>query len=81
MHRETVASTKRENPDLLESSSGGSGNSSSNPSSIAIKKEVHLFKEGNPSKGQNLGLQFLDDKRVEDTPLALSSSSTNDSTW
>ena len=34
MHRETVASTKWENPDLLESSSGGSGNSSSNPSSM-----------------------------------------------
>ena len=80
MHRETVASTKRENADLLESSSGGSGNSSSNPSSIAFKKEVHLFKERNPSRGQNLGLQFLDDRRVEDTPLTLSSSSTNDST-
>ena len=80
MHRETVASTKRENADLLESSSGGSGSSGGNPSSIALKKEVHLFKERNPSRGQNLGLQFLDDRRVEDTPLTLSSSSTNDST-
>ena len=80
MHRETVASKKRENADLLESGSGNSGNSSSNPSSIAFKKEVHLFKERNPSRGQNLGLQFLDDRRVEDTPLTLSSSSTNDST-
>ena len=40
-HRETVASTKRENPGLLESSSGGSRNSSSNLSSIASDKEVH----------------------------------------
>ena len=80
MHRETVASTKRENADLLESSSGNSGSSGGNPSSIALKKEVHLFKERNPSRGQNLGLQFLDDRRVEDTPLTLSSSSTNDST-
>ena len=44
VHRETVASTKRENPGLLASSSGGSG-SSSNPSSIASEKEVHLYKE------------------------------------
>ena len=58
MHRETVASTKRENPGLLESSSGGSGNNSSNPSSIASEKEVHLYKERNPSRGQNLDHNF-----------------------
>ena len=71
VHLETVASTKRENPGLLESSSGGSGISSSNPLSIASEKEVHLNKERNPSRGQNLGLKFLDDKRAEDTPLIL----------
>ena len=32
VHQETVASTKRGNLGLLESRSGGSGNSSSNPS-------------------------------------------------
>ena len=69
-----------ENPGLLESSSGGSGNSSSNPSSIAPEKEVHLNRERNPSRGQNFGLQFLDHRRAEDTPMILSSSSTYDST-
>ena len=43
MHRQTVAFTMRENPGLLESSSGGSG--SSNPSSIASEKEVHLHQK------------------------------------
>ena len=80
MHRETVPSTKRENPGLLESTSGGSGNSSSNPSSIAPEKKVHWNKERNPTRGQNFGLQFLDHRRAEDTPMILSSSSTCDST-
>ena len=77
MHRETVASTKRENPSLLESSSGGSGNSSSNQSfTNASENEVHWNEERNPSRRQILGLKFLDDRNEEDTPLILSSSST-----
>ena len=39
MHRETVASTKRENPGLLESSSGGSSNSTSNPFRLHPRKK------------------------------------------
>ena len=44
MHRDTVASTKRENPGLLESS-GGSGNSRcSNPSSThPRKKSIYIY--------------------------------------
>ena len=50
VHRETVASTKRHDPGLLESSSGGSGNRSSNPLSKhprmkSIEQEKDIFRE------------------------------------
>ena len=42
----------------------------------ASENEVHLY----PSRGQNLGLQILDNRRAEDTPLIVSSSSAYGST-
>ena len=45
MHRETVASTMRVKPGLLESSSGGSGKSSSNPVSIHARTKSNHKKE------------------------------------
>ena len=55
VHRETVASTKRENPSL----ESGSGNSSSNQSFVdASENEVHSNQERNPSRGQNLDYNF-----------------------
>ena len=71
VHRETVASTKRENPGLLESSSGGSGNSSSNPlSKHPTMKSIDIKR--NSSRGQNMGLQFLHDRPAENIPLIVS---------
>ena len=54
VHRETVAFTVRVKPSLLESSSGGSGNSSSNPMSIHPRTKSNYRKGKNPSRRQNL---------------------------
>ena len=45
----------------------------------ASENEDHYFKNEFFSRGQNLGLPLLDDRRAEDTPLILSSSTTYDS--
>ena len=77
MHRETVASTKWENI-RPPRSSGGSGNSRSNPLSTHPRTKSICMKKDIPSSGQEFGLQFLDDRRAEDTAMILSSSSTYD---
>ena len=51
--RETVASTMRVNPASSKSSSGGSGGRS-NPMSTTSENKVHLHKERDPQRGQNL---------------------------
>ena len=70
---------KRENPGLLESSSGGSGNSSSNPLSIHPRTKSIFLREKSFQRTE-FGLQFLDDRRAENTPSTLSSSSMSGST-
>ena len=66
VHRGTVAFTMRVKPGLLESSSGGSANSSSNPVSIHPRTKSNYRKGKNPSRRTEFGLWFLDDIREED---------------
>ena len=70
VHRETVASTKRHDPGLLESSSGGSGNRSSNPLSKHPRmKSIYIEKE--ILREDRIWLQFLDDRCAEDTLIIM----------
>ena len=65
--RENVASTKRENPGL---ESSGSSNRRSNPLSTHPRM-MSIYQKRKPSRGQNLGLQFLDDRRALNSPSTL----------
>ena len=63
---------KRCNPSFFESSSGGSVSNSSNPLSMHPRmKSIYVRKSFERTE---FGLQFLDDRRAENTPWILSSS-------